>query len=254
VSVNVEQTARERLNDALTGVEGWLQPAEAWWLYRSARTVRTSGEPLAVEIGAYKGRSAIALGMGVKERNGRVVSIDPHTLEPNQLEAFISNVERAGVEEIVTASVQLSHEARPLIEDATVNVLFVDGSHDYEDVLVDINDWTSALADGAVVAFNDPYWAGVSRALREAIAVRGGPFRRPRWCINTLFLDYDPKARWSNADEIRLARLRAFLRLGPPWVRFHARLSARRRVPLWLKTLNLRVGRIGFGVVLRSIR
>jgi predicted O-methyltransferase YrrM len=254
MNVGVEPSERTRLDGALAGVEGWLQPEEAWWLYQSARTARTSGAPLAVEIGAYKGRSAISLGLGLKERNGRVVSIDPHTLEPNQLDTFTSNVARAGVDQIVTPVVRLSHDARPLVRDGSVSVLFVDGSHEYEDVLLDIRDWTPALTDGAVVAFNDPYWEGVSRALRETAAVRRAGFRRPRWCINTLFFDYEPHAAWTLVDELRLARLRAYLRLGPRWVRFHERLSARRRVPYRLKMFNLRVGRIVFSLILRSIR
>jgi predicted O-methyltransferase YrrM len=255
----VIEMARERLqfelSHALEGVEGWLQHAEAWALFEAARVACPATDPAqAVEIGSFKGRSAIALASGLRARGGgRVVAIDPFDLEPGQQAAFDANVERAGLSALVEAVPALSHEARPKVEDHSVTVLFVDGSHDYEDVMQDVRIWEPSLIDGAVAAFNDPFWSGVSRALRDTVARRGSPFRRPRWIVNTMFFDYRPSTRWTTTDELYRLRLRAFLRLGRIWYRFHSRIEHDARVPSWLKRFQLRVAGIVFKALLPVI-
>ncbi len=229
------------LSEALDAVEGWLQPAEAWALFEAARSAcPDADQALAVEIGSYKGRSAIALASGLRARGGgQVVAIDPFEMEPGQQEVFKANLERAGVASLVEALPAYSHDARPKVEDGSVAVLFVDGSHEYADVLQDVRDWESSLTDGAVVAFNDPFWSGVSRALRDTVGRSGSAFRRPRWVVNTLFFDYRPSARWTATDALMRIRLRAFLKVARTWYRFHSRIEHDRRVPLWFKRLQM---------------
>lgn len=243
------------LSRALQDVEGWLQPAEAWVLFEAARTsCPGADQALAVEIGSYKGRSAIALASGLRVRGGgRVVAIDPFALEPGQQAAFDANLARAGFSDLVEAIPAYSHDARPKIEDRSVLTLFVDGSHDYEDVKQDVLDWESALLDGAVVAFNDPFWSGVSRALRDTVALRRSPFRRPRWIVNTMFFDYRPSEPWTAQDRLHRLRLRAFLRLGRAWFRFNATVERDTRVPAWFKRIQLRIAQAIFKTLLPVI-
>lgn len=218
-----DQLHRERLSKALDGVDGWLDITEAWQLHECAR--RRAGDvldPCVVEIGSWKGRSAIALALGLEAAGGRgiVHAIDPHgraadgTLPERQGDRQVDlevNLRQAGVTDRVDVIVATSHVARPRFTDATVDLLFVDGSHEYPDVLVDIDDWTSSLREGAVIAFNDPGWSGVNRALRERTA-RGRPqFRRPWFVFNTLFFEYGPSELWTMRDTARRWRLRAFL-------------------------------------------
>ena len=108
-----------------------------------------------------------------------------------------------------------------------MQVLFIDGSHEYDDVHQDIEDWTTALADRAHVSFNDPSFAGVYRALRERVVRPGSPFRSPTLIQNTLFFEFKPNARWTLADWVAWLRLRITLMLRyqanrfrpymPPW-------------------------------------
>lgn len=238
---------KRELDLALTGVEGWLWLDEAWELHEAARLGTAAGGRLAAEIGSYKGRSSIALAMGLRAAGGgSLIAVDPFDMEAGQFDRYQANIDAAGVRDLVTPIRAFSHDARPHVGERSVGVLFVDGSHAYEDVLQDIKDWESALADGAVVAFNDPYWDGVSRALAESIGARGSAFRRPRWVLNTLFVDYRPDAPWTLRDELMRRRLNAFLTLGRRWLRFHDRLVAKTAVPLWAKHLELKVSRLLF--------
>lgn len=188
-----------------------------------------------VEIGSWKGRSAIALGLAVKARgSGRVFAIDPHNgeklmgtgpMEPGStllptFDEFHTNIVRAGVEPCVETLVTTSRAARSRFADQSVDFLFVDGSHLYADVRGDIEDWASALKDDAVIAFNDPYDPGVYRALCELV-LRPGPFAAPRLVQNTLFFDFRRPAAWESHDQKSLRRMRLVL-----WLKFHA-------VPLW---------------------
>ena len=254
-----EQRLRDALAKALEGVDGWLDLHEAWELHEAAR--RWTGdvdEPCVVEIGAWKGRSCIALAMGLasRGRGGTVHSIDPHSMDPgapvpevdtDRLAILLANVERAGVADRVRTHRMTSHDARPSFAPASIHVLFVDGSHEYEDVVQDILEWRDTLCDGAVVAFNDPGWPGVNRALVEHVAVRGSAFRKPWMNFNTMFFVVERTAPWTAADQARLLRLRALLaaqaRLNRLWTRLQ------RGAPTWV----IAAAEMGSWAVTRSL-
>jgi hypothetical protein len=145
--------------------------------------------------------------------------VDPHGRE-GQFEAFTANLEAAGLGHLVEPILKTSHDARADVRDRSVHVLFVDGNHKYANVVEDIDDWTSALAPGAFVGFNDLWLPGVNRALRHRICRSGTPYRNARWLVNSLFFDYLPDAPWTSRDRLRMERLRAFLRAGRAWTGF----------------------------------
>lgn len=217
-----------RLVASLDGVAGWSHPAEAWLLHEAVRTAPAHEPQIrAVEIGSYEGRTTIALALGMAARTspGRVIAIDPHDRRPGQFETFTGNLEAAGIRDLVDPIPLTSQEARSRVPDRSVSVLFVDGSHAYDDVVRDIDDWTSALVPGAFVGFNDPWLSGVIRALRDRICRRGTPFRNARWMVNSLFFDYMPDTPWTDTDAARLRRLRRFLSAGRVWMRVTRNIS-----------------------------
>jgi hypothetical protein len=151
-----------------------------------------------------------------------VHAIDPHTGNKEHLEAlgtvdtyagFLENIRTAGVADLVEPLRTTSCDARSRFADSSVNLLFVDGSHEYLDVLRDIEDWTPALADGAVIAFNDPLFPGVYRALRQVVLIGGSPYTNARYIANTLFFRFEQKERWSRSDALSLLWLRLLLAL-----------------------------------------
>lgn len=211
---------RPSLMTALTGVEGWLGDDEAWSLHRAVATFPDEGPVQVVEIGSWKGRSTIALASGVLARSaaGVVIAVDPHTGgvahrqlgEEDTFEQFVANLERAGVSDVVDPIRDISGAARGQVPDDSVHVLFVDGSHRFEDVLTDIDTWESALRPAARVAFHDSIsYAGVAAALRGRTLSRGSRFRRPRLVEETMIFDYRPAERWRLADSARALAMRA---------------------------------------------
>ena len=212
------------LAEVIRNVEGFLYLGEAWKLHESARQVETTVQnPIVVEIGSWKGRSTIALALGLKTRGaGTVYAIDPHTGSPDLVrqfgpvdtfDAFLENIRQAGVSEFVVPVRATAHDARERFVENSAHLLFVDGSHEYADVRQDIDDWSAVVVAGGVVAFNDPSAPGVYRALRECVLLWRSPFRRPTLVQNTLFFIMRRGDSWTTKDALAFLRLKAVLYL-----------------------------------------
>jgi MMP 1-O-methyltransferase len=239
---------RSKVTQALADVDGWLFLDEAWALHESVRNLARPGQPVTVvEIGSFKGRSTIALALGVKARgSGTVFAIDPHTGAGTPIGPvataveFQRNIAAAGVDKLVELLVTTSHAARPQFAAKSIDLLFVDGSHEYEDLKTDITDWQTALKDESVVAFNDPCAPGVYRALRELVVRSRTAYRNPVLVSNTLFFKFRRSEPWKLHDELALVRLRTVLRLKfratplwpyiPAWLVWTARNLSRKIV------------------------
>lgn len=199
---------RDALIAKLQGAEGYLSDDEAWALFIAVRHAATvSPAPRIVEVGSYKGRSTIAIASALAMLGrGSVVAVDPHgptgkasyTVEHGDQDTyaeFQKNVATAGVADYVTSLRAISREARRRYDMRPIDMLFIDGSHDYDDVLADIDAWTPLLNDGAVVAFNDTYAPGVNRALRRRLLSSRLHLRNFQHVNNTLFaIAHPPKS------------------------------------------------------------
>src|SRR5258708_5900022 len=126
---------REQLERALVGVEGWLAFDEAWALHESARLGPSSS---VAEIGSHKGRSTIALALGLEARGcGKVLAIDPYDAEIDgesgaaPRAVFQANLRRSGVAHRVEQCRSYSHEAAEHVAAMSLGALFIDGSHEY---------------------------------------------------------------------------------------------------------------------------
>jgi hypothetical protein len=208
--------SKEKLADVLHGTPGWLGADEAWALHEAVRDHPSKETGLTVvEIGSWQGRSAVALASGLRARGGGTLyAIDPHsgtalheaTGVTDTYEACLENVRAAGLARYVKSIRAVSAVARSDFEDASVDVLFVDGSHKYRDVLTDIDSWTSALADVATVAFHDAFaYSDVRRALEERV-VGVLPFHNPRMVEDTLLAEFRRGRRWTLRDRYALRR------------------------------------------------
>ncbi len=231
-----------RLEDALRGVEGWLGPIEARLLYCGVRDFPPLEGPLrVVEIGSWKGRSTIAMACALEKREGEVFAIDPHDTTSvglideygaeDTFAAFTNNVRRAGVGERIRVVRATSREAAREVLTQPVHVLFVDGSHRYEDVKNDIELYFPSLARRSVVALNDPSREGVYRALRELVLNRRDLYDGFVG-DNTLFFTRDADRVRRTGDRIAAARLRALLVLRYLGQRYDG------IIPGWLRGLS----------------
>ena len=178
------------LTEALKAVEdvpGWLTAAQASRLWELARVVTPDGT--IVEIGSYRGRSAILLAQAAPLR-ATIVAVDPHagndrgprqfrgTSEEGEEDfiAFRLNVEAAGVADRITHVRERSGDAHAAV-DGEVDLLYVDGSHRYRDARDDISGWGRRVAQGGIVLIHDSFSSvGVTLALLRLLAF-GTEFR-----------------------------------------------------------------------------
>ena len=204
---------------ALRDVDGYFSESEALAFHDVVLTFAAPAERAlrVVEIGSYMGRSTIAAGLALRARGaGSVVSIDPHAptgkasyaAEHGDRETFAefeANVARAGVAGFVIPVRATSEQARAEYDGVPIDVLFIDGSHDEDDVRFDTEAWLPLLAARAVAAYNDPFAPGVNRVIREALRSPHFAISSVRHVNNTLFVDVRRGERSRRSDLLALA-------------------------------------------------
>jgi MMP 1-O-methyltransferase len=154
------------VKELIKDVPGWLSDEEGEALYELARAC--TGRGVIVEIGSWKGKSTICLGLGSRAGSGvPIFAIDPHA--DYRHGEFKDNIERAGIADLVRPLKGLSQ----LVVDGfdqPIELLFVDGSHEEDDVREDFEKWVPKVVEGGVVAFHDTTWhRGVRRVVAEKI-------------------------------------------------------------------------------------
>lgn len=140
-------------------VESAMTKAEAHALW--ALGVKCEG--WAVEIGAYKGRSTIVLGIAVERAGGHLASVDPHQPwngcggpVPASWDAFRAHLGAAGLDRSVEVHRTTSAQAaRAWPEGRSVDLLWIDGDHSYKGASLDWRSWSPLLSPGAIVAWHD---------------------------------------------------------------------------------------------------
>lgn len=165
---------------AIAGVEGWLSPAQAELLWRRGSELPAGGR--AVEIGSYRGRSAIVLALAAAP-GAELVAIDPHAGNdrgPQQIEgtrdegdednaAFRANLARAGVAERVRHVRLPSQEALGEVG-GEVDLLYVDGAHSYRPARDDIARWGARVRPGGRMLIHDAFSSiGVTLAIARLL-------------------------------------------------------------------------------------
>ncbi len=139
-------------------VEGYTSLKEGLFLYSLASTLENSS--VVVEIGSWKGRSTIWLASGLRDGvgNGRVVAVD-HGIGDSDAglqqtaEIFSANIKKNNVAEMITTIFKKSEEAISNWSDS-IDMLFIDGAHDYENVKRDFM-WEKFLKNGGWLIMHD---------------------------------------------------------------------------------------------------
>jgi predicted O-methyltransferase YrrM len=145
-------------------IEGMISADEAALLYRLASRPRAG---CIVEIGSWRGKSAIAMALGVKtlpaEKQPRIFCIEPHAafvgiyggrFGPSDRAAFFRAMLEADCAESV-ALVNLPSAAAAKGWQTPIGLLFIDGDHTEAGVQTDVEAWTPHLVAGGIVVFDD---------------------------------------------------------------------------------------------------
>lgn len=184
----------QTIEEILTTVDGWLHPKEAGLLYGLARECK--GRGAIVEIGSWKGKSTICLSRGSLAGNKtKVHAIDPHTGSPEHskqfgvvwtFDEFRRNIENAGMTEMVTPHVDYS-DAVARTFDEPVELIFIDGLHEYEGVKIDFDSWFPKVIEHGTMAFHDTTcWPGVLRVMSEDV-FKSKLFRKVRFTRSIVY-------------------------------------------------------------------
>lgn len=143
-----------RMNNQITGLID---------LYATADVFGDTG----VEIGSYWGESAEIAAQFL----GQLTCVDPWSSWRDE-DAFITRMKRFPH---VIRLRRKSHHAAPLFEDGSLAIVYIDGRHDYGNVLRDILLWFPKVRIGGWVGGHDydenESHAGVVRAVDEVFGV-----------------------------------------------------------------------------------
>ncbi|KKR34358.1 MAG: Translation elongation factor P [Candidatus Gottesmanbacteria bacterium GW2011_GWC2_39_8] len=183
-----------KIKEITRDTDGWLSDREGELLYELAQNCK--GRGVIVEIGSWKGKSTIWLAKGSeKGAKSKIYAIDPHTGSPEHgkkvwtYDEFRANIKKAGVEKMVIPIVKNSLEAVSEFEEP-VELLFIDGAHEYEAVKSDLKAWFPKVIDGGIIAFHDSAgwgrWPGVEKAVVEHV-YKSDKFRNVKFVQSITF-------------------------------------------------------------------
>lgn len=157
--------------------------------------VATTRPEVIIEVGTWKGASAITMAKACQSEglNTKIYCVDTwlgavefwtdfaHTPERNLMQKngypsiyyqFLSNVVHAGLQDIIIPIPNTSAIATKILKAMGVKaqLIYIDGSHDYEDVKADIRAYRELLAPGGIMFGDDfKHFADVERAVKEEV-------------------------------------------------------------------------------------
>jgi SAM-dependent methyltransferase len=170
---------------------------EDWFTYPnfySSVVKKFSSESKFVEIGCWKGRSACFLGVEILN-SGKNITLDcVDTWEGSEehigyevlrddglYREFIHNIDP--IKHIINPIRMTSLEASKLYEDESLDFVFLDASHKYEDVKADMEAWYPKVKPGGIFSGHDyPTWPEVVKAVDEFFNPYGMNFSSSEYC------------------------------------------------------------------------
>lgn len=175
----------------MKGIDGWFSEDEGRWYARFARSLHGG---VFVEVGSWKGRSTSFVGPVCNANGTRLVCVDHWRGSEDSLarryedalaaedveQTFRANMEALGIRVEVLAEPSLVAATR--FQLASVDRVFLDGSHDGPSVAADLEAWFPRLREGGILGGHDYSFkhpalvAAVDAfAAQRGLSVRRGP-------------------------------------------------------------------------------
>lgn len=155
-------------------LEGWFD----FFNFYRAVIHQIDWEGLIVEVGSWQGKSAVFMAVEILNQNknikincvdtweGSIEHKEENIIQKNLLyETFLKNIEP--VKQVIKPIRKSSVEGAKLFKDNSVDLVFIDAAHDYENVKNDINAWYPKVKPGGILAGHDKTWPGVVKAVNE---------------------------------------------------------------------------------------
>lgn len=182
-------------------VEGKLAPNQEQCLFTLASKLPSDG--LILEVGSFTGRSTVSMAFACRDTARRIVAVD--TFSGNSIDfiqgktatwegdnfygKFMRNLGERGLDRYVIPLRGFSHEVARFWA-SPIDMLFLDGSHDYNDVLLDVRNFMPWVRPGGCVALHDvtKNWPSVQRVWQEEV----GPQLERCGNVGSLSFGYKP--------------------------------------------------------------
>jgi predicted O-methyltransferase YrrM len=195
------------MDQRVLGIDGWMAEEELDWLYETASKIPADG--LIVELGSWFGRSSAALALGMLP-SVRLVCIDTWLGTPTEpahsiaqtidIHAhFLANMDNLGVGVLPYERDRLgvqylkmnSVDAAQFFNDASVDLIFIDGDH--RKVGLDLDAWLPKMKPESIVSGHDYFcfYEFIQPQIHEqltyiheihhSIWVRYFPVEKPGW-------------------------------------------------------------------------
>ncbi len=171
------------------GIDGWMVFPELQWLYETAKKYKNI-----VEVGSWKGKSTHALLSGTK---GTVTAVDTWqgSEDPRDHTNILAKQDDIyGIFEKNTSDFknlkvvpQASPGAANYFDDKSIDFLFIDAGHTYEDVKKDLIAWMPKMKPDGLISGHDympDVWMGVIQAVNEAFGKPDGVAGLSIWYVD----------------------------------------------------------------------
>ena len=167
---------RKAYDSAIEEIDGWMSPEELRWLHEQASEYAS-----VVEIGCWKGRSTAALSLGC---SGQVWTVDHFGGSPSELDGAHGEARHADIfaqaqtNLVAFANVRIlnmtSLKASRCFSEYSVDMVFIDGEHTFDAVLLDLVAWGRKFR--RLLCGHDRDMEGVQKALAVyGVPVSEGP-------------------------------------------------------------------------------
>lgn len=181
---DIPHTISQYITTYMPPMDGWCWPAKAEALALATLTHRPA---VAVEIGVFAGRSAIAIALAMQHlSHGHIYGIDPWLADASAAGWHDENekwwhgvdhdyIYRKCCEHIAANKVgerisllrsTSNHIAAIISPHPFINLLHIDGNHSEEQSCQDVTAYVPLCTPGAPICFDDVHWATTKRAQR----------------------------------------------------------------------------------------
>ncbi|MEH1848380.1 MAG: class I SAM-dependent methyltransferase [Nostoc sp.] len=178
----VQSISYQNIHDAVESIEGFMVPGQEEYLFNKVKSLPE--DAVIIEIGSFKGRSTVAMAYACIGTKRKIYSID--TWDGNNadfserqfFDVWQQNVQSNGLEQYVIPLRGYSYEVLnnwyKLTDYKAIDFIFIDGSHQYLDVLKDFELSFSLVKNGGWIAFHDVVhtWPGPERVWHNIAKLR----------------------------------------------------------------------------------